>query len=175
MEPTVYLAARAKKKEWAKNLDTACLVINCASAFTIFGARIVKNFTIFKLSLITLGAFTSIQIVLGLLSSKKWAGIYYPKIAEVIALNEQLLLIGPQEIFLNKLKSIVVNTDGYSGQVVPGRRAALSGNGKITVVFKDTGEEAAYLITVKSDDELKKLRQLSEAWRNQGLTAFIIN
>jgi hypothetical protein len=174
MSLTVSLATRAEKKEWARSLDTVCRLIMIISVFSLFLARVLDKAAIFYWLLTILVAVICIQIDLALLGSSGWVSIYYPKISEAISLNEHSLSIGAQEIPVDKLKSIVVESDGYAGKMTPGRRGPHSGSGKITVVYKGTGKEAVYSIAVHSDNELKTLRQLAESWRKQGKTAFIM-
>jgi hypothetical protein len=175
MSLTVSLAMRAEKKEWARNLDTVCRLIMIISVFSLFLARVLDKAAVFYWLLTTLVAVICIQIGLALLGSSDWVSIYYPKTSEAISLNEHSLSIGTQEISVDKLKSIAVESDGYAGKMTPGRRGPHSGSGKITVVYKGAGQEAVYSIVINSDNELKTLRQLAENWRKQGKTVFIMD
>ena len=175
MEPTIYLATRAEKKAWARKLNTGCSIIALIAAFGLFLARVIKNLSIFYLLLTVLVLCMCIQFGLVLLAYWKRSIIYYDKVAEAIGVSEQSLSIGEEIIALSQLKSIVIESDGYAGKVTAGRRSPLSGNGKLIVVHKGSNEEDAYLITIKSDDELHLLRRLSENWRTRGISAFIMD
>jgi hypothetical protein len=175
MNLTVSLATRAEKKEWVRNLDIICRLITIASVFSLFLARVLNKAAMLYWLLTILATAMCAQISLALLGSNNRASIYYPKISEAISLSEHSLLIGTQEISVDALKSIVVESDGYAGQMTPGRRGPHSGSGKVTIVYKGTSQESVYPIVINSGNELKILRQLAENWRKKGKTAFIMD
>jgi hypothetical protein len=175
MSLTVSLATRAEKKEWVRTLDVISRLIMIASVFSLFLARVLDKAAIFYWLLTVLVAAMCAQIGLALLGSSNRARIYYPKSSEAICLSEHSLSIGTQEISIDALKSIVVESNGYAGQMKPSQRSPHSGNGKVTIVYKGTGREAVYSIVINSGNELKILRQLSESWRKKGKTAFIMD
>ncbi len=135
VSPTICLATRPEKKEWVRKVDIACLVINLLACFGAFLGRVINNFEIFKYSLFIVGFFVFVQVSLAMLSYVKGANLYYPRNVEIIGFNEQSLLIGMQMIPMSKLKSIVFNADGYSGQEKIGRGGPHSGNGAVTFVL----------------------------------------
>ncbi|WP_151088284.1 hypothetical protein [Hymenobacter baengnokdamensis] len=179
MEPTVYLEVRAEQKAWYTKLKEGALGLEILSlALLLIEAGV-------KLPTILMYAFNSMAIICGLTigyviwleqeSKRSPAKFYYPKPIEKIGLTQHSLLIGPQEIPVTTLKSIIIECDGYAGQLGTGKRGGVTGFGKLTVVNKSSNEEKTILIKVNSSYEMQEIRRLTNDWRNEGLTAFIMD
>ena len=175
MSVTVRLATRAEKKNWARNLDTLYKIVAGASAFCLFLSRVLNSISAFYWSLAVFVSFACFHGIVAFIGFKYPESTYYIRKENEISISEQTILIGANEILLASLKSVIIESNGYAGKMTLGQRRPQSGIGKITVVYKGLLKEITYLIIVKSESDIKNLRQLSAIWRSKGVTAFIMD
>lgn len=169
----IHLAARAEKKKWFAIANKWVIALTLISAFTLVWGRVLKNAPLFILSLIVLIGLVSIQTVFSLLNAMKWIKMDKPNDLEFIVLSENTLLLVKREVLVSALKSLVIESDGYTGKWAG--RHSKTGNGKLTFVHKVDKSEEYCLIVISSLFELNQLRALADTWRSRGLTALIMD
>ena len=169
----VCLAMRAKRKKGFAIATGWTIALTLTSAFALIWGRILESAPLFTLSLILLVGLVCIQAVFEVLTAMKWISVYQPTDVESIVLSENLLFLGNKEILVSTLINLVIESAGYTGKWAG--RSSYTGAGKLTLLHKIDKSEECYLITISSSSELKKLRILSEAWRNQGVAALVMD
>ena len=187
MSEPVYLPLRAESNRWVKTNHYLGVFSLSLFAFSAFWVRVISenaNGETYRVLLevlrnlmwitgIAAACWVVIVGVIYLLESAQIISLYQQQALGTIGLSENMLLLDDQTIAVGDLQSIVLTSDQYAG--APRGRSISSGAGKISVVYKATKQEVAFLIIVRSAQELHKLRELSACWRRQQVTAFIMD
>ena len=169
----VCLLVQPLKKSWFATVDGCSKALMLGSIFVLIWGRILENAFISISGICALITLFGIQALLRLFNAIKWLSIYQAIDVKSILLYEEALLLEGRKISVSELKSVVIESDGYTGKWAG--RTTHTGQGKLTFRRIIDNVEEAYSITVSSSSKLHKLRALAEIWKKQGINTLVMD